>query len=69
MQVNGLPTHEQFVDKLYKVKLMKLLWYTDAIFFGRYGKSMTGLVYKHLPFGALPIGYDEIISLPTVKVV
>lgn len=59
----------QFIDSLYKVKLMKLLWYTDSIFFGRYGKSMTGLVYKHMPLGALPIGYDEIISLPTVKVI
>lgn len=59
----------QFMDHLYKVKLMKLLWYTDTIFFGRYGKSMTGLVYKHKPLGALPIAYDEIIHLPTVKVV
>ena len=53
----------QFVGNLYKVKLMKLLWYTDAIFFGRHGKSMTGLVYKHMPLGALPIAYDEIIHL------
>lgn len=59
----------QFAHHLYKVKLMKLLWYTDAIFFGRHGMSMTGLVYKHMPLGALPIGYDELIHLPTVKVV
>jgi len=58
-----------FIDNLYKVKLMKLLWYTDVIFFGRYGKSMTGLVYKNMPLGALPVAYDEIITLPTVKVV
>jgi len=59
----------QFIDNLYKVKLMKLLWYADSIFYGRHGKSMTGLVYCHMPLGALPIAYDEIISLPTVKVV
>ncbi len=59
----------RFVDNLYKVKLMKLLWYADSIFFGRYGRSMTGLVYKHMPLGALPIAYDEIISLPTVQIV
>jgi putative zinc finger/helix-turn-helix YgiT family protein len=59
----------QFVSNLYKVKLMKLLWYTDAIFFGRHGKSMTGLVYKHMPLGALPVAHDEIIHLPAVKVV
>lgn len=29
---------------------------------------MTGLVYQHMPLGALPIGYDELIHLPTVKV-
>lgn len=57
-----------FVNKLYKVKLMKLLWYADAIHFKRYGKSMTGLVYKHMTYGALPLAYDEIIHLPTVKV-
>ncbi|MGB4659317.1 MAG: type II TA system antitoxin MqsA family protein [Mobilitalea sp.] len=58
-----------FVDNLYKVKLMKLLWYADVIFFRRYGKSMTGLVYTHMPLGALPIAYDALIALPTVKVV
>jgi putative zinc finger/helix-turn-helix YgiT family protein len=66
---NVIGYFSQFVDRLYKVKLMKLLWYADSIFFGRHGKSMTGLVYKHMPLGALPIAYDEIISLPTVKVV
>lgn len=66
---NVIGYFSQFVENLYKVKLMKLLWYADSIFFGRYGKSMTGLVYCHKPLGALPIAYDEIISLPTVKVV
>lgn len=58
-----------FVNNLYKVKLMKLLWYADTLFYKRHGKAMTGLVYKHMPFGALPIAYDEIIHLPTVKVI
>ena len=57
-----------FVNNLYKVKLMKLLWYADALYYKRHGTSITGLVYKHMPFGALPIAYDEIIYLPTVKV-
>jgi putative zinc finger/helix-turn-helix YgiT family protein len=59
----------QFVNNLYKVKLMKLLWYTDALFYARHGSSMTGLVYKHMPLGALPIAHDEIVTLPTVEVV
>ena len=29
--------------------------------------DVMGLVYKHMPFGALPLGYDEIIYLPTVS--
>lgn len=57
-----------FVNNLYKVKLMKLLWYADALYYKRHGRAITGLVYKHMPFGALPIAYDEIIYLPTVKV-
>lgn len=66
---NVIGYFSQFIENLYKVKLMKLLWYADSVFFGRHGKSMTGLVYYHMPLGALPIAYDEIISLPTVKVV
>lgn len=59
----------QFVNNLYKVKLMKLLWYADTLFYRRHGISMTGLVYRHMPLGALPIAYDEIATLPTVEVV
>lgn len=66
---NVIGCFSQFVSNLHKVKLMKLLWYSDSIFFGRHGKSMTGLVYLHMPLGALPIGYNEIISLPTVRIV
>ncbi len=52
----------QYDSQLYKVKLMKLLWYADALFYKRYGKSMSGLVYKHLPLGAVPLGHEEILS-------
>ena len=48
---------------LFKVKLMKLLWYTDALFFKEYGKSMSGLVYQHMPMGALPVGHYELMNL------
>ncbi len=57
-----------FVKNLYKVKLMKLLWYADVLYFRRYGQSITGLVYVHMPLGALPIAYDEITSLPPLRV-
>ena len=51
---------------LYKVKVMKLLWYSDALSFKRRGHSVTGLVYQALPMGAVPIGYDSIIDLAGV---
>ena len=57
------------IKNLYKVKLMKLLWYSDILFFNKYKKSMTGLVYIHKPLGALPIAHNEIIYLPSVNIV
>ena len=47
---------------------MKLLWYADMINYKKYGKSITGLVYRHHAMGALPIGHDEIIELDNVIV-
>lgn len=51
------------VNNLYKVKLMKLLWYADSLSFKKRGYAITGLVYKALPMGAVPIGHDSIINL------
>lgn len=58
----------QYTNKLYKVKLMKLLWYADVLHYKRHGKAMMGLVYQHKNHGALPLAYNEIIYLPSVKV-
>ena len=54
------------VDNLYKVKLMKFLWYIDVYCFQATGKSMTGLVYAHAKMGALPLGHDAILTLDEV---
>lgn len=51
--------------KLYKTKLMKLLWYCDMVSYKRYSHSITGLVYLHQPYGALPLG--PIMELKDVK--
>ena len=51
----------QYNSDLYKVKLMKLFWYADAQHFKKNNQSISGLVYKHMPYGALPIGYDELL--------
>lgn len=54
------------VKSLYKVKLMKMLWYADALSYKRRGKAMTGLVYQALPMGAVPVGHQLIIDLKGV---
>lgn len=54
------------VTSLYKVKLMKLMWYTDALSYKKRGSAITGLVYQALPMGAVPIGHDSIIDLSGV---
>lgn len=51
------------VTGLYKVKLMKLLWYADALSFKQRGEAITGLVYQALPMGAVPVGHRSIIDL------
>lgn len=51
------------MECLYKVKLMKLLWYADILYYKRYGTSLTGIVYLHEQHGALPEGHNEILRL------
>lgn len=54
------------IIKLYKVKLMKMLWYADALCYKLKGHSLTGLVYRHEGMGALPIGHYKIGGLEKV---
>ena len=58
----------QNYPNLYKVKLMKILWYIDSIAYKENEKSLTGLVYTHKKMGAVPIAYDELLKLPSIKV-
>lgn len=58
----------QYENNLFKVKLMKLLWYADALSYKLHGTSITGLVYAHKPYGALPLANSDIIYLPTLSV-
>lgn len=57
-----------YYGSLFKVKLMKLLWYVDALAFRVHGRAITGLVYTHMPYGALPIAHAEIIHLHGLSV-
>lgn len=54
------------VSSLHKVKLMKMLWYSDGLNYKRYGKSISGLAYKTFPMGAVPLGYEQIVLLDGV---
>ena len=57
-----------YVPSLYKVKLMKLLWYIDSEAYKQTGRSITGLVYQHMPLGAVPIAHDKIMGLSCISV-
>lgn len=52
---------------LYKGKLMKLLWYSDALSYKRREHAITGLVYRALPMGVVPVAHDFIIDLRGVE--
>lgn len=54
------------VTNLYKVKLMKLMWYADALSYKNRGVAITGLVYQALPMGAVPAAHNSIIDLREV---
>ncbi|MCI9598074.1 MAG: DUF4065 domain-containing protein [Firmicutes bacterium] len=56
------------IEDLYKVKLMKLLWYADSLCFKLTGRAITGLVYLHGDMGALPLGHYRIIGLENVNI-
>ncbi len=56
----------QVITSLYKVKLMKLMWYADALSYKKRGHAITGLVYQALPMGAVPVGHNYIIDLKDV---
>lgn len=53
---------------LYKTKLMRLLWYADALSFMQYQKAITGLVYRHESMGALPIGHYSLMNLENLNI-
>jgi putative zinc finger/helix-turn-helix YgiT family protein len=56
------------ISNLYKVKLMKMLWYSDVLAFINNGSAMTGMVYRHEAMGALPIGHYSLMNLENLNV-
>lgn len=58
--------NSSMVTNLFRVKLMKMLWYADALSYKRRGHAISGLVYRALPMGAVPVAYESIIDLSTI---
>lgn len=48
--------------ELLKTKLMKLLNYSDMVFYKENGISMSGLRYAHLPYGPVPENFDMLLG-------
>ena len=57
-----------YKETLYKMQLMKELWYVDNMAFRENGKSITGLVYQGSNDGIIPLGCNSIIDLENVIV-
>ena len=53
-------THKS--SELLKTKLMKLLNYSDMIFYKENGISISGLKYAHLPYGPVPEHFDMLFG-------
>lgn len=45
-----------------KLKLNKLLFYTDFSHYKNYGKSVSGLCYRAIKYGPVPANYDNIFA-------
>lgn len=58
----------EHVSNLFKVKLMKMLWYVDALSYKTNGYAMTGMVYRHNDMGALPVGHYSLMNLENLNV-
>jgi putative zinc finger/helix-turn-helix YgiT family protein len=48
-----------FQDRVYKTKLMKLLFYADFCHFKKYTVSITGARYARLPYGPVPDQFER----------
>lgn len=59
-------SNSEKVKSLYLVKLIKMLWYADALSYKRRGHAISGLVYYALPMGAVPVSYESIIDLSSI---
>lgn len=66
---------EQCVDDptFSRLKLLKILFYSDFESFGRYGSPITGVAYRKYPFGPAPAAFgrmeDEMLSEGMIRII
>lgn len=48
---------------VFVTQMNKLLFYTDFLSFREYGQAITGLSYKAIQFGPVPVRWDRVYSL------
>lgn len=53
---------------LTETKFAKLLFYSDFASYREKGKGITGLVYRHLAYGACPLALNFFLELPVFRV-
>ena len=59
--------NSDMVINLFRVKLMKMLWYADALSYKRRRHAISGLAYLALPRGAVPLAYESIVDLSAIN--
>jgi len=50
-------------DGVFNTKLNKLLFYTDFLSYKKYGFAMSGLAYKAIQYGPVPVKWDTVYGL------
>ncbi|MEO8233003.1 MAG: type II TA system antitoxin MqsA family protein [Ignavibacteriota bacterium] len=73
----SIPSFEKFAnivlfyleanENIFKVKMNKLLYYTDFLHFKRFGHSISGYMYQAIQMGPVPFRYDAIYDLLTYE--
>ena len=55
-----------FIDKcsgVFNTKMNKLLFYTDFLHYRQHGQAITGMTYRAIQYGPVPVRWDRVYSL------
>jgi uncharacterized phage-associated protein len=54
---------------LTKTKFAKLLFYCDFVSYRQFESGITGLVYTHNHYGAMPLSFNSVLALPYFEII